>query len=1190
MSGSVTGYTYGYTRYNDIGSSTITPTGNLSASNYNISYAAGTLTIQARTIGITWTHTDDLVYSGSAQKPTATATNTVNSDSIGITVTGGQTNAGSYTATASALTGTKAGNYQLPVAHTTSYSINKAPISPTISLSDWVYGSPNNPTITGNTGSGTETVEYKVQGANDNTYETTKPTNVGDYTVRVTIAATSNYYGNTATDDFSITKASITPAVSITGWIYGNSANTPSTSGNPGGGGVTYHYKVRDAADNTYTTTVPTAAGNYTIRATVAQTSNYLGNTATANFTISQRAITIKADDKQITVGGSLTPSFTASNLADGDSEASLSGAPSYSINTNNDGSGSTTAIGSASGLSTGTYYIIITLNTLASDNYTISLASPSYGTLEVQPKSLASATINYASPYTYSGSAQSITPTTITVGGKGLVQGTDYQIRLTDSNGSIITTLTNAGTYILYFEGLNDYDKSHTTYEFTINQKAINVYGVHSAITYGNSIPTTGFALNSDEFVNSETSSVLNGTPSFVVKDSGGTTVSGVQNVGTYYIYPSGTITADNYSITLINTGTLTINRKDVTIAWSASSVTYTGSAVAPTPSISSGNVDGGNLTVSAINYSSNINVNTGYTATATLGGSKAGNYSITSGGTQTYDITAKSITITWSASSVTYTGSAVAPTPSIASGNVDGGNLTVSATNYSSNINVNTGYTATATLGGSKAGNYSISSGGTQTYAITAKSITITWSATSVTYTGSAVAPTPSISSGNVDGGNLTVSATNYSSNINVNTGYTATATLGGSKAGNYSISSGGTQTYAITAKSITITWSATSVTYTGSAVAPTPSISSGNVDGGNLTVSATNYSSNINVNTGYTATATLGGSKAGNYSISSGGTQTYAITEAEITITSISAGTVDYLNGQELTPVMTISASSVNDQTITWTYSTSQNGVYGSLPSYTSPGTKTVYYKATAPNHEDASGQFTYTINYTYYIDLSSHSWWQNDGAVFAAYIFGGGQNKWVAMTNTDDNIYKLSLSPTDAATYTTANFVRMNPSADSSNYSWSDRWGGNSAQTSNVTLYTSATNNNCGYTYKVSANGDNNANGSWYVNMRVYLTPSDSWKADNSRYALYYKKADNTTAWYSMIETSSGSGIYYADIEYANVSSSLLIFCQMWGDNGNNNWETKRAQTGDLTIPSRFGNLYTVSSNTWTVYKG
>lgn len=127
-------YSYDYSQYGNVGKNyAITPAG-LSAANYNISYVPGTLTVQQKEVGLGWSNTT-LTYSGSEQAPTATATGLVNGDAISVTVTGGQTDAGAYTATASGLTGDKAGNYKLPSAVTQSFTIGKATQStpPTIS-------------------------------------------------------------------------------------------------------------------------------------------------------------------------------------------------------------------------------------------------------------------------------------------------------------------------------------------------------------------------------------------------------------------------------------------------------------------------------------------------------------------------------------------------------------------------------------------------------------------------------------------------------------------------------------------------------------------------------------------------------------------------------------------------------------------------------------------------------------------------------------------------------------------------------------------------------------------------------------------------------------------------------------------------------------------------------------------------
>ncbi len=88
--------------------------------------------------------------------------------------------------------------------------------------------------------------------------------------------------------EVKITKADIKPAVSVTGWTFGDNPNQLSVSGNPGNGDVAYQYKVQGADDNTYADDIPTEAGSYTVRASIEETQNYKAGTATANFTISK--------------------------------------------------------------------------------------------------------------------------------------------------------------------------------------------------------------------------------------------------------------------------------------------------------------------------------------------------------------------------------------------------------------------------------------------------------------------------------------------------------------------------------------------------------------------------------------------------------------------------------------------------------------------------------------------------------------------------------------------------------------------------------------------------------------------------------------------------------------------------------------------------------------------------------------
>ncbi len=91
-------------------------------------------------------------------------------------------------------------------------------------------------------------------------------------------------------------------------------------------------------------------------------------------------------------------------------------------------------------------------------------------------------------------------------------------------------------------------------------------------------------------------------------------------------------------------------------------------------------------------------------------------------------------------------------------------------------------------------------------------------------------------------------------------------------------------------------------------------------------------------------------------------------YTIAKAEMTDVSVAqSGTLTYKptadhKGEAQTPVVDASATTVNNQTISVTYSLEENGTYTSeVPKVTKADDYTVYYKVSAPNHNDATGSF-------------------------------------------------------------------------------------------------------------------------------------------------------------------------------------------------------------------------------------
>ena len=118
---------------------------------------------------------------------------------------------------------------------------------------------------------------------------------------KVVVSGTGNYT-DSKTFDFTVNRANVASVVvDITGWTYGNynaAENSPnlmegSNPGNAPVNSIVYEYKKQADPVTAYSTTVPTTVGDYTVRATVPQTTNYNSATGTVNFTISQAAGTI---------------------------------------------------------------------------------------------------------------------------------------------------------------------------------------------------------------------------------------------------------------------------------------------------------------------------------------------------------------------------------------------------------------------------------------------------------------------------------------------------------------------------------------------------------------------------------------------------------------------------------------------------------------------------------------------------------------------------------------------------------------------------------------------------------------------------------------------------------------------------------------------------------------------------------
>ena len=437
------------------------------------------------------------------------------------------------------------------------------------------------------------TYAYAVKGGAE--FSADVPTNAGEYTVKATIAATDNYNGGEATADFTISKASITPSVSIEGWTYGGTANSPSVTGNTENGAVTYGYKLKTAEDNAYDSATPTDAGTYKVRAVIAETNNYSGKTIEAEFTIAQASLTVTASSGSVTYGDAPKDfGVTYSGFVNSDTESVLSGTVSYTFDyTQYDNAGAYKI--TPSGLSAANYAITYADGTLTVNPKTIGLTwgdtSFVYDGTAKLPTATATGLVNNdtctvtvtggqtdVGDYTATASALSnanyalpegntasfsITPGTqdgVTAQGwAGTYDGEAHSITVTASNGGTVTysatengtyseenpSYTNAGTYTVY------YKVSRTGYNDVTDSKTVEIAAKTVGLTWGD----TTFSYDGTEKLPAATATGLVNNDACTVTVTGGQT-----DVGENYTATASELSNANYAIPAENTVSFSI------------------------------------------------------------------------------------------------------------------------------------------------------------------------------------------------------------------------------------------------------------------------------------------------------------------------------------------------------------------------------------------------------------------------------------------------------------------------------------------------------------------------------------------------------------------------------------------------------------------------------------------------------
>jgi len=317
------------------------------------------------------------------------------------------------------------------------------------------------------------------------------------------------------------------------------------------------------------------------------------------------------------------------------------------------------------------------------------------------------------------------------------------------------------------------NYNISFANGTLTINKKALTVTAIGGTKTYDGAA-FTEFSYSNSDLASGDTMSDV-GTVSY----SGTGTTAVNYSANTYPVTPSiGSqgIKYNNYNISFVS-GTVTINKKDVTVTAVNKSKTYDGqvftaftataSGLAGTDTISQlGTVSYSGTATTAVNYSASP-----YTITPSISvqGTKYGNYNISfANGNLT--ISKKALTITAVGGTKTYDGTVFTEfdysNTALASGDTmsDVGTVSYSGTgttavNYSANT-----YPVIPAIGsqGAKYGNYNISfvNGSVR---INKKAEVFEWTGSSFEYTGSAIEPTVVLSGKSYETG-VTVTGYEY------------------------------------------------------------------------------------------------------------------------------------------------------------------------------------------------------------------------------------------------------------------------------------------------------------------------------------------------------------------------------------------------------------------------------------------
>ncbi|MDO4539748.1 MAG: S-layer homology domain-containing protein [Syntrophomonadaceae bacterium] len=765
----------------------------------------------------------------------------------------------------------------------------------------------------------------------------------GTYYLKATVTGNTNYAGLTTDDPVEVTiaKVKLTPSVgSVDGREYNGGTDATGTISLAAASGYTMPANESPAATGTFAWTnadAETATVNVTAIAltNAAVNRNYeldaaslTGVPAPGSTKISPMGLTIP--EKSLTYNG--TTEYTVSNHVTGVSSEKIT--LTYTLTAKDASEYTHNAAGNGFTL------------TLSDGNYTVKAA----GTLTIEPKELTAP----AKTVTYNG-------------GVTFTQEVDGV-----NSEKIIITYTayskNAGEYTFSTAaGAGKYTATASSGNYTVTGGGtLSIEQLEATLTWSGD-GTTTYDGNARSVTADVSNKVADDTVSVTVSNGTATNASSTAYTATATALAGDD--AENYKLPSSKTTTYTINCKSIEGAeiTLGTALTYNGGEQTQT-------VTG--VTVDGLDATFDVSSNTGtdakddYTLTVT------GNGNFTGTETATWGIAQKALTVTAKAQTITYGDSIDVGVDKATAATLASGHALASVTLAPSGAEVTTVGTITPSAAVIKEGDTVVTDNYAITYAdgnltISAAAITCTAPDVEVTYDGAehavAVTPTtvnsqtPTVKYRTAAAGEYTLTDSPAYTNVGAYTVYYQIT------APNHAEITG-SATVKISPKEIAAVWGNTvSFTYDGSPHAPTATAVTG-VTGETVTLSvsgaATDYKADAYTATASIASVTGGQAEAGNYKLTDT-TQNFTITKAGLTGVSVSqSGTLTY-TGLPQTATVTPAATAQGGQSVSFTYSATQ-GNYGAMPSFTGAGPHTVYYKATAANHDEATGSFTVNIS--------------------------------------------------------------------------------------------------------------------------------------------------------------------------------------------------------------------------------